>query len=299
MDTLPEVGEPGFIYLVLKETTREGDIYDEYIWAQQSDESFAWEHLGATNEVIVPTKTSDLINDSGYINKSVNDLTNYTTTTAMNTELGKKVDVASINLNGQTTTILAQVQALAAADKDYGRFSTDTDGGAAYISDKPVSGMGFVCIAYRVRDYLSEDQYYVVCYVHNDPDPYTALVNQNASAIAWKKQAVAVDSAFSTTSANPVQNQVITNKINQLDRYYRALVPVGTAIAQNSNLNTIAFLKVGKYYINTNAGAATLTNCPTTKAFMMEVFSPLSTTIDNEETDFASSEDENANQNNE
>lgn len=53
VDTLPEVGEPGFIYLVLKETTSEGDIYDEYIWVQKSDESFAWEHLGATNEVTV------------------------------------------------------------------------------------------------------------------------------------------------------------------------------------------------------------------------------------------------------
>lgn len=278
--------------------TKTSDLTNDSSYATTSDVTNAVNSLSATLATVattgaysdltgkpsIPTKTSDLTNDSGYINKNVNDLTNYTTTTAMNTELGKKVDIASIELEGQTTTILAQVQALAAANKDYGRFSTNTDGGAANISDKPTTGMGFVGIAYRIRDYGSEDQYFVICYVHNDPDPFTALVSQNSTSITWKRQTVAVDSAFSTTSTNPVQNQVITNKINQLDRYYRALVPVGTQIASNKDLNTLEFLSVGKYYNSTNASVATLTNCPTTEAFMMEVFSPLSTTIDNEST---------------
>lgn len=95
---------------------------------------------------------------------------------------------------------------------------------------------------------------------------------------------ITVDSAFSTTSENPVQNKVITTKINEIDRFYRGLVPLGTAIAANKNLNTTEFLRVGKYYCSLNATVATLTNCPTGSAFMMEVFSPLSTTIDNETT---------------
>ena len=41
---------------------------------------------------------------------------------------------------------------------------------------------------------------------------------------------------------------------------------------------------VGKYHCSTNVTVQTLTNCPTTEAFMMEVFSPLSTTYDNETT---------------
>lgn len=93
-----------------------------------------------------------------------------------------------------------------------------------------------------------------------------------------------VDSSLSTSSANPVQNQVVTTKINEIDRFYRGLVPLGTAITANKDLNTVDFLKVGKYYCSTNATVATLTNCPTGTAFMMEVFSPLSTTIDNETT---------------
>lgn len=68
------------------------------------------------------------------------------------------------------------------------------------------------------------------------------------------------------------------------DRLYRMLVPTGTEITSNKNLNTTEFLVVGRYYCSANNTVATLSNCPTTSAFMMDVFSPLSTTIDNETT---------------
>lgn len=67
-------------------------------------------------------------------------------------------------------------------------------------------------------------------------------------------------------------------------RFFSLLVPYGTAIPSNANLNTTAYLKVGNYYCAQNATAVTLTNSPTTSAFMMTVASPLSTTIDNETT---------------
>lgn len=73
-------------------------------------------------------------------------------------------------------------------------------------------------------------------------------------------------------------------RINQIERYYRSLVPVGTRIVANDNLNTVDFLTVGKYYCSSDSTVATLTNCPTTRAFMMEVFSVLSNTIDDEFT---------------
>lgn len=68
------------------------------------------------------------------------------------------------------------------------------------------------------------------------------------------------------------------------DRLYRMLVPTGTEITSNKNLNTVEFLSVGRYYCSANATVTTLTNCPTSSGFMMEVFSPLSTTIDDETT---------------
>ena len=44
----------------------------------------------------IPTKTSDLTNDSGFITKSVNNLDNYTKTTDLNTALGLKANATDI-----------------------------------------------------------------------------------------------------------------------------------------------------------------------------------------------------------
>lgn len=65
-------------------------------------------------------------------------------------------------------------------------------------------------------------------------------------------------------------------------RFTRSLIPVGTSIPAKANLNTVDYLKVGKYYCSLSADAKTITNCPTANAFMMEVFNPLSTVVDNE-----------------
>lgn len=48
----------------------------------------------------LPTKVSDLTNDAGYITKSVDDLTNYTTTSGMNTALSGKVSTSTVGTAG-------------------------------------------------------------------------------------------------------------------------------------------------------------------------------------------------------
>lgn len=70
----------------------------------------------------------------------------------------------------------------------------------------------------------------------------------------------------------------------QVIRLYCGMVPYGTAIGSDVDLNTTTYTKVGNYYCSANATVTTLTNCPVTCAFMMQVFSPLATTIDNEST---------------
>lgn len=67
-------------------------------------------------------------------------------------------------------------------------------------------------------------------------------------------------------------------------RFTRSLLPVGTSIPKNSNLNTIDYLKIGKYYCSLNVDAETITYCPVKVAFSMEVFNPLGTNIDDETT---------------
>lgn len=67
-------------------------------------------------------------------------------------------------------------------------------------------------------------------------------------------------------------------------RFTRSLLPVGTSIPASANLNTIAYLKIGKYYCSMNAEAKTIKNCPVNVAFSMEVFNPLGTNVDDETT---------------
>lgn len=67
-------------------------------------------------------------------------------------------------------------------------------------------------------------------------------------------------------------------------RFTRSLLPVGTSIPASANLNTIEFLKIGKYYCSLNADAKTIKNCPVNVAFSMEVFNPLGTNVDDETT---------------
>jgi hypothetical protein len=67
-------------------------------------------------------------------------------------------------------------------------------------------------------------------------------------------------------------------------RFTRSLLPVGTSIPAKANLNTKTYLKIGKYYCSLNADADDITNCPTSEAFSMEVFNPLGTNVDDEDT---------------
>lgn len=71
------------------------------------------------------------------------------------------------------------------------------------------------------------------------------------------------------------------------NRFFTSLVPYGTQITASSSakvdLNTPAYLKVGNYFCSANAQAEFISNLPKAKtAFMMQVYSPLSQTVDNE-----------------
>lgn len=94
-----------------------------------------------------------------------------------------------------------------------------------------------------------------------------------------------VDNAVAEVNVKGEDGYVYSNGEKVDMRFTRSLIPVGTSIPANANLNTVAYLKVGKYYCSQNVDAKTITNCPTTSAFSMEVFNPLSPVVDNETTD--------------
>lgn len=93
-----------------------------------------------------------------------------------------------------------------------------------------------------------------------------------------------VDNAIAEVNVKGEDGYVYSNGEKVDMRFTRSLLPVGTSIPAKANLNTIKYLKVGKYYCSLNVNAETITNCPVNVAFAMEVFNPLGTNVDDEET---------------
>ena len=92
------------------------------------------------------------------------------------------------------------------------------------------------------------------------------------------------DAAEKVTSIVDEEGYVVSNGERVDMRFTRSLLPVGTEIVASANLNTIEYLKVGKYFCRQNVTAKTVKNCPVNVAFSMEVFNPLSPTYDDETT---------------
>lgn len=87
-----------------------------------------------------------------------------------------------------------------------------------------------------------------------------------------------------TNKYAPKSHTHTVSNISDGSRILSTLIPYGTAVTASSDLNTVTYIKVGNYYCSANATVATLTNCPTSAAFMMQVYSPLATSYDNEST---------------
>lgn len=98
------------------------------------------------------------------------------------------------------------------------------------------------------------------------------------NGISTEANKTIVDSALSTTSTNPVQNKVINSEITSLNNslankanashIHSRLIP--TSIPANADLND--YTTQGSFKCEMNVTAATLTNCPTNKAFHLEVY---------------------------
>lgn len=84
--------------------TRVGDVEDDVVELSQE--------VAGLN---IPTKTSQLENDSGFITKSVNDLDNYTTTDNMNTAISGAVGTETTNRQNADISLQQQIDAITSA----------------------------------------------------------------------------------------------------------------------------------------------------------------------------------------
>lgn len=198
-----------------------------------------------TANITVPTKTSDLTNDSSFVTGSL--------TKASGGTLG------STTIGANTANYMEVTKLSTATDLNTIK-TTGTYIIAATPTNSPTGAWGTMYV-----DWTAGTKYQV-------------YINDGASGNIFKR------SWDSSNSVWTAWVRITSADIANIERFYRSLVPFGTAIAANKDLNTVEFLTVKKYYCSANTTVATLSNCPTSKAFMMEVFSPLSTTVDNETT---------------
>lgn len=114
-----------------------------------------------------------------------------------------------------------------------------------------------------------------------------AYITKSYLSEQFQNFAVKISDIFArkTDMATETTNGLMSfNDKKMIDRAVSKLVPSNNSIENNTDLNTIDCIKVGTYYCSSNSVTATLKNCPTEDAFMMEVYSPLSKLYDNETT---------------
>lgn len=111
-------------------------------WNNKSDFSGSYNDL--TNKPSIPTNTSDLTNDSGFITNSVNDLTNYTLTSA----LSSVATSGSYNDLSNTPTIPSK--------------TSDITNDSGYITSSALQDRPYYTSLYTVQDQSYSAGYYEV-----------------------------------------------------------------------------------------------------------------------------------------
>ena len=184
------------------------------------------EELVAINSKI-PTKTSDITNDSGYITKDVSNLTNYSTTDTVNQAINNavlsKVDISSISTVA-TSGDYNDLNNKPVIPSSTSELTNDSN----YITSSEVDTKinSAVAAVYKVRG--SVDNYeslpisnVVVGDVYNLLDTGSNYVCISIDPIIWDKLSETIDlSAYSTTEENDAKYQLKGNYITSIPDEY-------------------------------------------------------------------------------
>ena len=233
-----------------------------------SSGNLLWKGAKVAVATDIPTKLSQFTNDSGF--KTTDNNTTYT-----------------ISKSGSTVT-------LTGSD---GSTSTFTDANTTYTPAALGSGYGTCSTAAAtVAKVVTLSNYAlttggIVSVKFTNAVPASATMNINskgAKPIYYKGKAI----VNGVICAGEVGVFVYDGSYYHLiavdrNRFYTSLVPYGTSIEASEsatvNLNTPDYMKVGNYFCSSNAKAKYVSNIPKKDtAFMMQVYSPLSQTVDDE-----------------
>lgn len=206
VDTLPTTGETNKIYFVPK-AGETGDIYNEYIWINNS-----WELIGSTQvdltgyatEDWVNSKIADFVTDAQVTQIVNNALSNYYTQTQVNNLLSVKANISDIptkvseleNDSGYTSNA-GTVTSVAV------KMNGQTKG---TVTSSGTIDLGTVITSHQSLDGYAKTADLATVATTGD---YNDLENKPTIPAA-----ITVDSTLSSTSTNPVQNKVINTALN-------------------------------------------------------------------------------------
>ena len=241
---------------------------------------------GANNYVL----PSDVVQDSKYVHTD----NNYTTTEKTKLAGLSNYDDTSIKNTLNTKADKTEIPTKSSwnYDDSYVKYSAAQSlSNAQKIQARNNIGAGTSSFTgYTTSNKLSTDYINNKAGWTNNTGTITKI-QVNGADIATSGTANITVPTYGTTTANlaPTASAGTATTVSRSDhvhsdRLFVTFTPTGTAIPANADLNTPTYLKVGRYYCSKTADAATIKNCPVNVAFMMEVYSPLSTEIDNETT---------------
>lgn len=140
VDELPEKGETGYIYFVLKEVQEEGNIYDEYMWMLQEDgTTYDWEHIGISNEISVKLYQSTGQNADGAMSQKA-------TTDALNTKANSS-SLAAVATSGAYSD-LSGTPTVPSVVQTTGNSETNVMSQKAVTDELATAGKGLTTLSY-------------------------------------------------------------------------------------------------------------------------------------------------------
>ena len=193
-------------------------ITSENIQSWNNKSEFDGNYNTLTNKPTLPVKLSDLTNDSGYITNIADDLLNY----YKKSDTYSKEEVAELigNINKLTSEIVeslptenistSTIYLIKEGDTNNYKQYMYISGAWAQLSDTNIDLSGYA----KLTDLDTKvDKIDGKGLSTND---FTNVLKSKLDGIAEGANKTVVDSELSTTSTNPVQNAVVTTKINTL-----------------------------------------------------------------------------------
>ena len=194
------------------------NITSEKIQSWNNKSEFNGNYNTLTNKPTLPVKLSDLTNDSGYITNIVDDLLNY----YKKSDTYSKEEIAELigNINKLTSEIVeslptenistSTIYLIKDGDTNNYKQYMYISGAWAQLSDTNIDPSGYA----KLTDLDTKvDKVTGKTLSTND---FTNVLKSKLDGIAEGANKTVVDAELSTTSTNPVQNAVVTTKINTL-----------------------------------------------------------------------------------